>query len=49
LTILRTLDVLAQGLTLYLAATLAVVLLYWSWLASLWARRRHQRLQAQTS
>ncbi len=49
LTVLNTLDVLIWGLTIYLTATLAIVLLYWSWLASLWARRRHQQLQPQTS
>jgi hypothetical protein len=49
LSVLKTLDVLAWGLTLYLTATLAIALLYWSWLASLWARRRHQQLQPQTS
>jgi anti-sigma factor RsiW len=49
LTVLNTLNVLIWGLALYLTATIAVVLLYWSWLASLWARRRHQRLQLQTS
>jgi anti-sigma factor RsiW len=47
LTILQTLDVLVRGLTLYLTVTLAIVLLYWSWLASLWARRRHQQPQLQ--
>jgi anti-sigma factor RsiW len=49
LTILKTLDVLRWGLTFYLVATLAIVLLYWSWLASLWARRQHRQLQAQAS
>jgi anti-sigma factor RsiW len=49
LTILKTLDVLRWSLTFYLTATLAIVLLYWSWLASLWARRQHQQLQAQAS
>jgi anti-sigma factor RsiW len=49
LTVLNALDVLASGLTIYLTATLAIVLLYWSWLASLWARRRHQQLQLQAS
>lgn len=48
-TILRVLDMLRDGLVLYLTATIAIVLLYWSWLASLWARRRHQQLQPQTS
>jgi anti-sigma factor RsiW len=48
-TILKVLDMLRAGLVLYLTATLAIVLLYWSWLASLWARRRHQQLQPQTS
>ena len=46
LSVLKTLDVLAWGLTLYLTATIAIVILYWSWLASLWARRRHQQSQA---
>ncbi len=49
LTILKALDMLRWGLTFYLTATLAIVLLYWSWLASLWARRQHQQLQAQAS
>jgi predicted anti-sigma-YlaC factor YlaD len=49
LIVMKTLDVLAWGLTLHLTATLAIVLLYWSWLASLWARHRHQQLQAQAS
>ena len=31
---------------LYFAALAGISLLYWSWLASLWARRRHQELQA---
>jgi hypothetical protein len=45
MTILHTLRTLGQGLILYLTATLGIVLLYWSWLASLWARRRHRELQ----
>jgi predicted anti-sigma-YlaC factor YlaD len=49
LSVLKTLDALAWGLTLYLTATLTIALLYWSWLASLWARRRHQKLQTQIS
>ena len=49
MTILKVLDMLRAGLMLYLTATIAIVLLYWSWLASLWARRRHQQLQPQTS
>jgi anti-sigma factor RsiW len=48
-TILKALDVLRWGLTIYLTATMAIALLYWSWLASLWARRRHQQLETQTS
>jgi anti-sigma factor RsiW len=47
--VLNVLDALGRGLTLYLTATIAIALLYWSWLASLWARRRHQQLQPQTS
>jgi anti-sigma factor RsiW len=49
LTVLKTLDVLIWGLTIYLTATVAIVLLYWSWLASLWARYQHRQLQPQTS
>lgn len=49
MTILKILDMLRAGLVLYLTATIAIVLLYWSWLASLWARRRHQQLQVQTN
>ena len=49
MTILKVLDMLRSGLVLYLTTTIAIVLLYWSWLASLWARRRHRRLQVQTS
>jgi hypothetical protein len=48
-TILKTLGMLRAGIVLYLTATVAIGLLYWSWLVSLWARRRHQQLQAQTS
>jgi predicted anti-sigma-YlaC factor YlaD len=46
LSVLKTLNVLALGLTLYFTATITIVILYWSWLASLWARRRHQQIQA---
>lgn len=49
LSILKTLDALRWGLTFYLTATITIVLLYWSWLASLWARHRHRQLQPQTS
>jgi predicted anti-sigma-YlaC factor YlaD len=45
LTILKAISTLGWGLTFYLTATIAIILLYWSWLASLWARRRHQQLQ----
>jgi predicted anti-sigma-YlaC factor YlaD len=46
LSVLKTLNVLAWGLALYLTVTIAIAILYWSWLASLWARRRHQQIQA---
>jgi predicted anti-sigma-YlaC factor YlaD len=49
MTILKVLDMLRAGIVFYLTATIAIVLLYWSWLASLWARRRHRQLQPQTS
>jgi hypothetical protein len=49
MTILKVLDMLRAGIVFYLTATVAIILLYWSWLASLWARRRHQQLQPQTS
>jgi predicted anti-sigma-YlaC factor YlaD len=47
LSVLKTLNVLALGLAFYLTATIAIAMLYWSWLASLWTRRRHQQIQAQ--
>jgi hypothetical protein len=35
---------LGWGVALYLVLSAAIGLLYWSWLASWWARRRHRQL-----
>ena len=48
-TILHLLGTLSWAIVLYLAALVVIGMLYWGWLASLWARRRHQELQPQTS
>ena len=40
---------LRWAVVLYFTALAGISLLYWSWLASLWARRRHQALQALTA
>jgi anti-sigma factor RsiW len=44
---LNVLNILGRGFVLYLSALVTIGLLYWSWLASLWARRRHQQWQAE--
>jgi anti-sigma factor RsiW len=38
---------LGWGITLNLASLVVIGLLYWSWLASWWARRQHRQLQVQ--
>jgi len=43
--ILQLLSAWGWGVTLHLAALVVVGLLYFSWLASWWARRQHQRMQ----
>jgi predicted anti-sigma-YlaC factor YlaD len=48
-TILHLLGTLGWVIVLYLIALVVIGMLYWSWLVSLWARRRHQELQPQTS
>ena len=48
-TILHLLGTLGWVIVLYLTALVVIGMLYWSWLVSLWARRRHQELQPQTS
>jgi predicted anti-sigma-YlaC factor YlaD len=48
-TILHLLGTLGWVIMLYLIALVVIGMLYWSWLVSLWARRRHQELQPQTS
>jgi len=47
--ILQLMTGLSWGVALYFVALAAISLLYWSWLASLWARRRHRELQALAS
>jgi hypothetical protein len=42
-TVLHLLNTLGQGVVLYLIATIVIGLVYWSWLATLWARHQHQR------
>jgi hypothetical protein len=48
-TVLSLLNALSQGVVLYLAALMVISLVYWSWLATLWARHQHQRHLVQTS
>jgi len=38
---------LGWGITLNLVSLVVIGLLYWSWLASWWARRQHRQLQVQ--
>jgi predicted anti-sigma-YlaC factor YlaD len=46
-TILHLLSTLSQGSVLYITALIVIGLMYWSWLATLWARHQHQRRLAQ--
>ena len=45
--VLNLINVLGVGVVLYIAALVAIGLMYWSWLATLWARHQHQRRLAQ--
>lgn len=40
---LNLIDTLSLGVVLYITATIVIGLMYWSWLATLWARHQHQR------
>lgn len=46
-TLLHLLSTLSQGIVLYITALIVIGLVYWSWLATLWARHQHQRRLAQ--
>jgi hypothetical protein len=47
--VLGLLNALSHGIVLYLAALMVISLVYWSWLATLWARHQHQRRLVRTS
>ena len=40
---LNLMNALGLGVVLYITALVAIGLMYWSWLATLWARHQHQR------
>jgi hypothetical protein len=43
LIVLNLIDALSHGVVLYVIALIAIGLMYWSWLATLWARHQHQK------
>jgi anti-sigma factor RsiW len=45
--VLNLINSLSLGIVLYAAALVAIGLMYWSWLATLWARHQHHRRLAQ--
>ena len=48
-TVLHLLSTLSQGIMLYITALIVIGLMYWSWLATLWARHQHQKRLVRTS